>query len=190
MNDQRMARQVAKMLDDARTSGGTRLVYGDATGPNTVVVQGSGPTAAIVLPALVPVVAGQHCAVLENGPTRLILGPITSGWQTLTLEPDWEQWSSSWYPPSYRIVNGEVELSGLLRRINSDVTADADVANLPAIGTPVRTATTTAMTSTDSLPAREIRLTSAGLLRLSHHGVNLATGQWLSLDDVRFRLTL
>lgn len=53
---------------------GVQLLYGVATGDNTVTIAGS--TVAVELPALAPVVSGDYVAVLAAGADRLILGPV------------------------------------------------------------------------------------------------------------------
>lgn len=53
---------------------GTVVLYGTATGPNTVKVGAS--NVAVTLPALSPVVAGDYCAILSTGADRLILGAV------------------------------------------------------------------------------------------------------------------
>ena len=60
-----------------------RILYGVATGANTVLVAGS--TVAVVLPALSPVVDGDYVAVLATGADRLILGRVGGGaWTSWT----------------------------------------------------------------------------------------------------------
>ena len=61
-----------------------RILYGVATGANTVLVAGS--TVAVVLPALSPVVNGDYVAVLATGADRLILGKVGGGGA-------WSSWS-------------------------------------------------------------------------------------------------
>jgi hypothetical protein len=55
---------------------GVQLLYGVATGTNTVEVAGS--SAAVQLPALLPVKSGDYVAVLAAGADRLIIGPVGS----------------------------------------------------------------------------------------------------------------
>jgi len=52
-----------------------QLLYGVATGTNTVKIAGS--TVAVVLPALSQVVTNDYVAILACGADRLILGAIT-----------------------------------------------------------------------------------------------------------------
>lgn len=53
----------------------TRIVYGTATGDNTVPVEGD--TTAVEMPAIVPVKSGDYCAVaIPASGDRIILGPI------------------------------------------------------------------------------------------------------------------
>jgi len=54
------------------------VLYGEATGTNTVTIAGS--TVAVTLPALTAVVAGDYVAVLASGADRIILGPVGKGW--------------------------------------------------------------------------------------------------------------
>ena len=68
------------MRDLARTilelqKPGVALVYGVATGPNTISLAGADTP--VTLPAIVAVDVGDYCAVLAQGADRLILGPIT-----------------------------------------------------------------------------------------------------------------
>lgn len=63
------------ILEHTEANPGLRLIYGDATGPNTVIVAGS--TVAVTLPALAAVVDGDYVAILEAGGDRLILGAVT-----------------------------------------------------------------------------------------------------------------
>lgn len=68
---------------------GVQLLYGVATGLNTVEIAGS--TVAVELPAMEPVVAGDYVAVLAAGADRLILGKvgdelIQRGRATVTLD--------------------------------------------------------------------------------------------------------
>ena len=51
-----------------------RILYGVATGANTVLVAGS--TVAVVLPTLSNVTVGQYVAILASGADRLILGVV------------------------------------------------------------------------------------------------------------------
>jgi len=51
-----------------------RILYGVATGNNTVLVAGS--TVAVVLPTLSNVTVGQYVAILASGADRLILGRV------------------------------------------------------------------------------------------------------------------
>lgn len=50
------------------------VVYGTATGPNTVTLAGS--TTPVTLPALAPVRSGDYVAVLVQGADRVILGEV------------------------------------------------------------------------------------------------------------------
>lgn len=53
----------------------TRIVYGAATGDNTVPVEGD--TTAVEMPAIIPVSSGDYCAVaIPASGDRIILGPI------------------------------------------------------------------------------------------------------------------
>ena len=63
---------VAELLEEKSPT--LRILYGVATGANTVLVAGS--TVAVVLPALSPVVSGDYVAVLATGADRLILGRV------------------------------------------------------------------------------------------------------------------
>jgi hypothetical protein len=62
----------------------TRIVYGTATGDNTVPVEGD--TTAVEMPAIAPVKSGDYCAVaIPASGDRIILGPvdkatIVDGW--------------------------------------------------------------------------------------------------------------
>lgn len=60
------------LLSDPERPG--RVVYGVASGDNTVAVRGS--ATAVEMPALTPVRSGDYCAVWEQGADRLILGPV------------------------------------------------------------------------------------------------------------------
>lgn len=53
---------------------GATVVYGVATGTNTVRLEGA--ATGVELPALSPVVSGDYCAVLQQGADRLILGAV------------------------------------------------------------------------------------------------------------------
>lgn len=53
---------------------GARLLYGVATGANTVAVMGA--DTAVTLPAVVPVATDDYCLILEQGADRIIIGPI------------------------------------------------------------------------------------------------------------------
>lgn len=68
-----LARVLTELAGDRQQ---VRLLYGTATGTNTVRVMGADTP--VVLPAVVPVTTGQWCAVLEAGGDRLILGPVTT----------------------------------------------------------------------------------------------------------------
>lgn len=61
-----------------------RLVYGVASGDNTVAVRGVATP--VELPTLTPVKSGDYCAVLESGADRLILGQVglASNYTTVT----------------------------------------------------------------------------------------------------------
>ena len=59
-----------------------RILYGVATGNNTVLVAGS--TVAVDLPALSPVVDGDYVAVLATGADRLILGKVGGAFTRIT----------------------------------------------------------------------------------------------------------
>ena len=63
---------VQELLEDRAPT--LRILYGVATGANTVLVAGS--TVAVVLPALSPVANGDYVAVLATGADRLILGCV------------------------------------------------------------------------------------------------------------------
>lgn len=67
-----LARTLISMNDERPV----RLVYGTATGPNTVAVRGA--ATAVTLPAITPVDDGQYCAVLESGADRVIVGPVNA----------------------------------------------------------------------------------------------------------------
>ena len=66
---------VAELLEGQSPT--LRILYGVATGANTVLVAGS--TVAVVLPALSPVANGDFVAVLATGADRLILGRVGGG---------------------------------------------------------------------------------------------------------------
>jgi hypothetical protein len=60
----------------------TRIVYGTATGDNTVPVEGD--TTAVEMPAIVPVSSGDYCAVaIPASGDRIILGPVDASTVTL-----------------------------------------------------------------------------------------------------------
>ena len=63
----------ALMSDDEEQP--LRLMYGVASGANTVVLDGS--STSLTLPAIVAVASGDYVAVLGVGSDRLILGPVT-----------------------------------------------------------------------------------------------------------------
>ena len=67
----------------AEQTPGVQLLYGVATGLNTVKIAGS--DVAVTLPALNPVAAGDYVAVLTQGADRLILGAVdNAGWTSWT----------------------------------------------------------------------------------------------------------
>ncbi len=80
------ARQILEQTD----RGGVRIVYGVATGDNTVAVAGA--ATAVTLPALAPVRSGDYCAILETADgDRLILGVVDDGATEFT--PAWSNLS-------------------------------------------------------------------------------------------------
>ena len=85
-----------------------RLVYGVASGDNTVAVRGA--TTAVTLPALIPVQSGDYCAVLEAGADRLIIGPVDGAWSSFT--PTWNNVTLGTGATStgkWRYYNGDLE---------------------------------------------------------------------------------
>ena len=63
------------LLSESEDSPPLRLLYGVATGSNTVLVAGS--TVAVTLPALSSVTTDDYVAILACGADRLILGAVT-----------------------------------------------------------------------------------------------------------------
>lgn len=101
---------LAKALLDREVTG-TQILYGEATGNNTVTIAGS--TVAVTLPALSPVVSGQYVAVLAAGADRLILGAVSTPWTALTLTNSWTN-TSGFQTGQYRRVGDMVHLRGYL----------------------------------------------------------------------------
>ena len=81
-----MSNELARTILALKTEG-ARIVYGEATAVNTVALEGA--ATAVVLPALTPVVAGDYCAVLQQGADRLILGPVGAPSPRLQFEGTW-----------------------------------------------------------------------------------------------------
>lgn len=72
--------ELVRLLSDSERPG--RVVYGVASGDNTVAVRGS--AVAVEMPALTPVRSGDYCAVWEQGADRLILGAVGRDWVSFT----------------------------------------------------------------------------------------------------------
>lgn len=127
-------------------------------------------------------------AEIEQLPDRLatlenVVADRGSSWQPITLTANWERWSSAYYAPSYRVVDGFMHVSGLIRRINSSLTAIETLATLPV--SPPRNVFSLALTSVGTPnTTREVRLLSNGALSVRFDGVAIDTGEWLSLDSM------
>jgi hypothetical protein len=67
-----LARTILALTERSST---LTLVYGVATGTNTVALEGA--ASPVTLPALNTVTVGDYCAVLAQGADRLILGAVT-----------------------------------------------------------------------------------------------------------------
>ena len=103
---------VAELLEEKSPT--LRILYGVATGANTVLVAGS--TVAVVLPALSPVVNGDYVAVLATGADRLILGPVAdTAWTDVTFTNSWVN-AGTYGAVRYRKVGDDVQVRG--RMIN------------------------------------------------------------------------
>jgi hypothetical protein len=101
----------------ALKSEGASIVYGEATAVNTVALEGAATAAE--LPALTPVLAGDYCAVLQQGADRLILGPVGAGgslgpWTNLSLGSGWSNYGSGYGLARYRKFRDDVHLEGLV----------------------------------------------------------------------------
>lgn len=81
-----MSDDLARELLDRTVERPLRIVYGVATGDNTVAVRGA--ETAVAMPALTPVKSGDYCAVLEAGADRLILGPVDKSDARILLSRD------------------------------------------------------------------------------------------------------
>ena len=98
---------VQELLEDQPPT--LRILYGVATGANTVLVAGS--TVAVVLPALSPVVSGDYVAVLATGADRLILGPVAdTAWTAVTFTNSWVNLGPQ--PAQYRKIGDIVYVRG------------------------------------------------------------------------------
>jgi hypothetical protein len=109
--------ELARVLLDRDPDRPVRLVYGVATGTNTVAVRGA--ATAVVLPAILTVHAGDYCAVLESGADRVILGPVVtpaSEWVSPTYQNGWVDYDTGGFNNvEYRKVGDEVQIRGIMK---------------------------------------------------------------------------
>lgn len=98
---------------------GARIVYGEATGTNTVALEGA--ATAVVLPALSPVASGDYCAVLVQGADRLILGAMATPWTAPTLLNSWTNYGAGFQACQYRRVGDVVQIRGLIQSGTSTI---------------------------------------------------------------------
>jgi hypothetical protein len=177
----------------AERSAGARILYGVATGDNTVEIAGS--TVAVTLPALDPVVSGDYVAVLASGADRLILGAVrATAWTAVTFAGAWANFGSPWQPAQYRRVGDMTHLRGLVKITSGSVAVatPSDVFSLPAGLRPPSDLVlgSKAMTSTGVVQTVDVRVAPAGnVYYYTDGGATLTTTGWLALDGLSFSVT-
>lgn len=117
-----MSDLVAEIINMVDGKSDLRIDDAVATGANTVTVGSS--TVAVTLPAIIPVAAGDFCQVLTQGPNRVILGPVSTGWTTITLAD--ANWTVT-RPLQWRLEGNRVWLRGALQRITSQLAVGTGV---------------------------------------------------------------
>lgn len=164
-----------------------RVVYGVATGRNTVQVRGA--TTAVQLSALTPVEAGDYCAVWEAPGDSLILGPVDSfEWQDITLASG--NWTNS-PTAQWRYIAGRIELRGAVTRTTSSFAAGGTLFNLGTGNPPeperdyrLLCGAQVAAETPDASTIYMFVDTSTGTFRSSTSTHNLAIGDAIFLDGI------
>jgi len=177
------------LILDENDSRPTRLVYGVASGVNTVAVRGA--ATAVVMPALGSVQSGDYCAVLESGGDRLILGPVRSAaWTALTLAGVWVNNGGGWTDAAYRKVGDVVELRGIIKLSSGSVATGVDslITTLLAGFRPVSLVMLSALSySGTANQAVQLRLSTTGTINYRvEGGSTLTTSGWVSLEGAQF----
>lgn len=178
-------RRLARTLLDLKAAG-ARLTYGEATGPNTVAVEGV--DTALEYPALSPVATGDYVALLEMGADRLILGAVGSVWRDLTLaSANWSETRTC----EWRREGGRIWLRGLLVRTTSTFTASTTLFTLASADNPPNpgvTSNSTALTIIAALTPAAYSypwvIDSGGVFRASGSAPTVAIGDTVVLDGV------
>lgn len=157
-----------------------------ATGNNTVTVGQS--TVAVTLPAIIPVVSGDFCQVLEQGLNRVIIGPVGTAWATVTLG------SANWTlnrTPEWRRNSGRIELRGYVTKTTAAFAPGSTLFTLGGSNPPDPGATytiggeaTVAALTPDGGRLQWQVDSGAGTFRTASVTHQLAVGDSLSLDGI------